>query len=611
MNNVLEEKKWMKYIPWTIFAVLLVAHFCFLLHYHAPAIADPDANGYYAQGTRLFTTGKASFKPESDVEFIGMHWLLAEDGTYYSRYSPGFGVIIGLLYSVFGWKAGAMTNLFLASMTLAGLFMILRKENGWGYAFFGMIILGITPLFNSHALMGFAHIAVMCFLTWGMYFLFRWKDTRKMRDAFIAGFLLGVVPVIRYPEALFAIATGTFLLWDVRAQKGNWKQVAVCVAGALVPVGILLVRNQVAFGAFWRTAYDLTNEQTGFGWDWFTEHFTEYVREFTSSGLGMLTGFGLAGLVLMCFDREYRRKGVFHILIIVPTTFLYMSYYWGGRSDSSMRFLLPVFVSILIPGVWFIQQVTAKIKPYKTAVLLSAIGGVHLVWADFGIDSSVYRTTHKKEVYAKITESLIDTVEPGDVIISDQGILQNLDYVRKWKLADLQKIMNSGRSRRSGRWGGGDDRENSPSPRQAAKDEAFRKTFEGLTDFERETIIADQLEDWAGNGNVWFVGDPALLEDMNGICFHRKSFEVVATVKLPEYKEPERRGNDRNRRVQNFFRRMRTPQNNPAGGMQNPQGFPGMNNPMVQRFARRRPGGGMMGPVTMTECVIARWKYGK
>lgn len=161
-------------VPWACLGLIL--HFLFLLRLFAPAIATPDANGYWAQGSLLFTTGHTWFKPESDVQYIGIHWLVTESGRYYSRYPPGLAVLVGLVYKLFGFKASVLVNPILALLSLAGLYLLFRRWLGpwWGIA--GVLVLAINPVFNQQALWCFAHMAVTFCLVWGLFFLARWSE---------------------------------------------------------------------------------------------------------------------------------------------------------------------------------------------------------------------------------------------------------------------------------------------------------------------------------------------------------------------------------------------------------------------------------------------------
>ena len=69
-------EEWIAFISWTITLVaVLFAYALFLGLYFAPGIIHPDANGYWAQGSRIWQTGQTWFKPDSDAQGIGMHTL--------------------------------------------------------------------------------------------------------------------------------------------------------------------------------------------------------------------------------------------------------------------------------------------------------------------------------------------------------------------------------------------------------------------------------------------------------------------------------------------------------------------------------------------------------
>src|SRR5216110_3066532 len=73
---------------WLAVFAIVVLYGIFLASHFAPAISEPDDNGYFAQGSLLLQTGKTWFKPESDAQYIGMHWLILPNGNYISRYPP-------------------------------------------------------------------------------------------------------------------------------------------------------------------------------------------------------------------------------------------------------------------------------------------------------------------------------------------------------------------------------------------------------------------------------------------------------------------------------------------------------------------------------------------
>ncbi len=119
-----------RFLPPACLVLILILHFLFLLSQFAPAIATPDANGYWAQGSLLFTSGRTSFELEADTQYVGMHWLITDSGRYFSRYPPGLAVVAGLMYGLFGAKASVLVNPVLAMLSLVGLYLLSRRFVG-------------------------------------------------------------------------------------------------------------------------------------------------------------------------------------------------------------------------------------------------------------------------------------------------------------------------------------------------------------------------------------------------------------------------------------------------------------------------------------------------
>lgn len=127
-------------------------------------------------------------------------------------------------------------------------------------------IIACNPVALSDALVGDSHAAAAFFLVWGLFFLAHWVKRSSLVSAFIAGLLFGIIPSIRYPEAIFGIGIGCYFLIQLKRDKSVWPGAVAAVIGAAIPLAGLMAYNQIAFGAVWRTSYDLTMEQTGFSW---------------------------------------------------------------------------------------------------------------------------------------------------------------------------------------------------------------------------------------------------------------------------------------------------------------------------------------------------------
>src|SRR4051812_23010054 len=151
--------------------VLLIAFALFLRAYYTPAISHPDANGYFAQASLLVKTGHTWFRPKSNAQYIGMHWLLTPGGgdVYISRYPPGLAVIAGLFYLLGGWQASLLVSPVLALLTLVGVYCFAARLISPAWGLVAACALAVNGAFDVHALLSIAHLPVACCLVWGAY----------------------------------------------------------------------------------------------------------------------------------------------------------------------------------------------------------------------------------------------------------------------------------------------------------------------------------------------------------------------------------------------------------------------------------------------------------
>jgi len=607
--------------------VICLAYALYLGRHVEPAISTPDANGYWAQGTLLARTGHTWFRSQSPLQYIGMHWLILPDGRYVSRYPPGLPVLIAGVYKLFGAEATVWVNPVLAVLSLVGLFFFSKRFVPDRWAVVPVLLLAITPSFTRHTLSCDSHMAVLFCLVWGLSSLLLWAENGRLAAVFAAGLLLGAIPTIRYPEALFAIGVGAFLLFHHRTHKRYWLHLLVAVAGAAIPILPLLVRNQLLMGAFWRTGYSLTNEQTGFAWSYFREHVFQYIRNIHAEGVGLFFALGVLGMAALCGVRKYRARGWLLILTTVPTTVLYMFYYWAPdrMAGATMRFVLPTFICYYAAGAWVLAEMTRRLPRSQTIAGLAALLLLQVLWGGPQAYGDTGRILYPKKVLVRITRALEKTAPAGAVILSAGLDRQHLDFVGKWKVADAELFRERpGGFRRLSRRRQTDP--DAPQPMQAKKRELRGKEYAGLSPLERQEEMAKDLFAWANGQKVYFVGPEDQLNDVPDPCFRRENFRIVKRIPLPAAPPMPKRGR---------FGRM--PGGPPAGGGPRPIKTDGMaprnpadrfgppagppapgrpfaglrNDPRVKRFLRRV--GGVMGGLTAyldeRELIIAEWTW--
>jgi len=488
-------------VPATCLAVLLAAaHFLFLLSAFEPAISTPDANGYFAQARLIATRHRTFFTRESDVQFVGFHWRDTGGNRYHSQYPPGLPALAAPFYRMFGPGGALMVNPLMASLSILGVYFLCRMWTGAWWAVLAAALLALNPTANRYALSADSHTSTLFFLVWALFALARWEKTRSLPWAFAAGFLVGVIPAIRYPEALFAPAFVLFVLLGTRRGRGRVSSLAAVATGLAIPLGALLLHNRLAYGGFLKTGYGLMDMDIGFGWGYFRNHAPLYLQKLQGEGIGLLTGLGAVGIAAMCAGRGTWKRGVLFAGLAVPVTVLYMSYYWSP-DRASMRFLMPTFPLYIIAGVWLLETISGGGKRTAAAAVLV----VTALTASWGVPMSVTAVERLETVNAalvRITDALEKYAEPGAIVIADRAVQQHLDYIGRWRLAFEPPPAAPGDGMRGRRFPGRGDMPGFPGPvRPGGRSGApgYRRRFESFTAY------SEEIRRWAGDRRKAYV----------------------------------------------------------------------------------------------------------
>jgi len=431
-----------KFPYFMLVALLVVIHFVFLMVYFEPAISTPDANGYFAQAKLIANNHRTYLETESILQYVGAHWLKTDNNIYFCKYPPGLPAILSVVFRIFGSEATLLVNPLMASLSLLALFLLCRLWIGEWWGLLAATLMAFNPIVNQHALGGDSHTSTLFFLILALYFLAKWAKTHSLWWSFGTGLFLGIIPTIRYPEALFGLAFGIYVLLNVRRNRTAWRSLIAGVIGFAIPLSSLCIRNYLAFGAFWKTGYSLTNEQIGFGWNYFMSHSLQYLQQLQSEGCGLLFGLGLVGITVLCTRRETWKRGVLLAALIIPITLLYMSYYWPA-DQASMRFLLPTFFIYTIASVWLLRILSEN--QHRAVYALSAvILFVTIIWGLPLSNRYLQRLKYANKALAHVTRVLKSHVEPGCIVIANNSLNQHLDFVGFWRLADESVLMLHG-----------------------------------------------------------------------------------------------------------------------------------------------------------------------
>ncbi|MFA5203702.1 MAG: hypothetical protein WC708_04775 [Lentisphaeria bacterium] len=580
---------------WAGLAILLALHLAWLWARFTPAIAEPDDNGYFAQGTRLAQEGRSWFLPESDAQYLGMHWLLTPSGRYLCRYPPGLSLLVAGAYGIGGWQGCLWLNPLLSVLALAGSFVLARRLLAPGWALAATAVLAANPTWLHHALAGDSHMAVTAVLVWGLVLLLCWGEQGRLWQIGAAGLVLGCIPAIRYADAVMGAGAALYVLWHGRRFPHFGRHCLAAAAGVAIPVVPLLLRNQELLGAFWRTGYSLTHEETGFGWSYFRAHAITYLRQLNGDAVGLLFALGLAGMAAMALTRDRRdtrARGVLLLGLTLPMLLVYMAYYWAPQQDAAMtlRFLLPLFPAYVLAGCWLLKETvrTRALPPAAGPLLAGGLVVFQLLWGGAEVTAQAAQLHAQKEPLARVTLALEAATAPGDVVAGSGNLLQQLDFVRRWKVADLSLLQGG-----SGPGGpppgagfGADHRPDAPSPMQAAKQTELRQKYTGTPAERRKKFLAD-LQAWAGTGNaIYLVGTERSLKEWDGLPEGR--FQVVARVALPA--QPSRRAMGGGPMMMGGGGFPPPPPDGMGGGFGGPMdGFGGATEAVIAKFTAQKP----------------------
>jgi hypothetical protein len=414
---------------------LVAAHFAFLMCFFAPAISTPDASSYFGQAKLIARTGRTYIEPESPLQYVGVHWNHVGGNRYYCTHAPGLSLLMAPVYKVFGPGPTVAMNPLFASLSLLGLFLLCRLWVGQWWALLAAAFMAVNPFANEHAHFGDAHSAVCFFLVWGLFLTVKWVQQRSVWQALAAGAFFGIIPTIRYADVFYLPAVAVFVLLNMRRDRRSWAGLLAGVAGLAIPLGWLCIRNHLAFGAFWRTGYSQALDAGRiFALRYFLEYALPHLRMLLSDGCGVVFALGVLGIAILCGRKDTWKQGVVFTLLVVSVTVLYMAYFWGPDRQS-MRYLLPTFYVYTIATVWLLRELS-RVHAASALVGSLVVLAVTIFW---GVPPSVMSIAHLHQlngVLSKVTSVVENSVEPGSILVANEGLSQHLDFVGRWRLAD-------------------------------------------------------------------------------------------------------------------------------------------------------------------------------
>lgn len=525
-----------------LLALLLAAHLAGLLvHFHA-SYASPDASGTFVQARRMIEPGTLTLEADSPLQFFGVPWLEMEDGRFVSRYPPGLAALIAVVWRCAGPTAALLVNPILATLTVLLVFLLVRRFTGDGGGLLAATLMAVVPVANRQALHADSHTAAAFLVAAGLWLLVRFGERPSAARAFLAGLVLGALPTVRYGEGLVAVGVVAFLLLETGRRRAPRRHLAAAAAGALVPIAPLLVVHHRLFGSPFRTAYDLTNEQTAFAWDALADHALPYLTNLSVEALGPWLGLGVIGALSLLFVRGRRSLGALVLGCVLPVSVLYLSYYWGAPGDATNRFFIPLVPPLLLGAFAALGKIDERLAGATRQVARGLVTTVVLAQAVLFVRESERRLVHEEIGLARgaaVTAWLASNAEDGDVVIANRAVQGALEREGRYLQVD-DRLVPGGPRRALVKTrnpnlrflqGGTDG--SSPSPHQHDKAKELRRKYEGKSDAARVALVRDDLREWADGHEVWWLATPEEIDRFHALTPDGPRFERAGVITLP------------------------------------------------------------------------------
>ncbi|HEY1684583.1 MAG TPA: glycosyltransferase family 39 protein [Tepidisphaeraceae bacterium] len=490
------EPRWKRWSFLLLTLVILAGFGFFLASYWAPAPGHPgiDENAYLLGGRNIVEHHTVGWKPTDNYQFVGHMWFRTEDqthepphwlpeflrrkltvhteaGWYYPKYPAGLPLLNAMLIAIGGVAHGRELAFVLSPacmfLTGIGMFLLGRAIVGSFYGLLGTIVLLTGPTSLMMAEIPNSHAPSLCMVVWGMFFLVRWVQSGSVWRGALAGFLLGYAVTIRYSEALLLfpfypldqifskeipqwshamqmlVKAAKFLpvgplglaaLMSVRWTRPlTWWRGIVPIITWGIPVGLLVAYTWFSTGQI--TGYDATHESSGFSVREFLDKWDFTIFQLYVYGLFVFLPLGIAGIVMMY--RTLPRVALLLTMWFLPSTLLYMTYYWGDNTPgvAYLRFFLTIMAPVIIGGMWLLRSASAPGEkrgsitgPLAAGILTAAAAGIGL-FNSIGEVNRQYRGNENLHYSEAQLASHIKGQSKPPVIFADNGMFpQFLQY---------------------------------------------------------------------------------------------------------------------------------------------------------------------------------------
>lgn len=507
-----------------IFALLSLA---WLLIQDAPTITGTDDAGYWNQASHLAAFGTLTRHVGSNLEYLPYHWHGdVASGIYHSKYGPGLPLMVGAAIKIAGLNSAFWLQPLFGVAALAGFYLLAARAINRSWALLGAVLLGINHTFLCRVAIPVAHLPVAALFLMACALLVAWDELGGTWRIFLAGALMGSIPAVRSPDVVLWLGPGVYLWSSERFAKSARSVQLSAVFGLLIPVVALLVGNQLVHGAFWRTGYSRSSEQSAFLGPWFVTHLIQYLRLLVTDGLGPVFLAGALGMGFMVAQETKNRFGTLALPAAAAQILLYSAYYWAPlyNPEDTMRFLMPTFPLYFISGLWLLRRSVEALEWRARAVIVALAVCLQSAWQGLNGIYQFQLIGYQKAVLALIAEGARKHIPSSSLVVAHPIIQGVLEYDWNWKLVDAQVFTTELED------------PNLPQgvavPFQVGRDPARLGKYLALPVSQRGPMLAKDLGQWSSQSDLYVISQGKLRQLVEEAFAPMKCLKV-ATLDLP------------------------------------------------------------------------------
>lgn len=426
------------YLPCVILAIIVAFYTLVQVFNFTPAYQEVDPDGYLVLAKRIARGEPLAVRDDDPFMYQSHVWVENERGETIPKFAPGYPLLLSAFYLIFGDEGMFYVSPLMGGIALIGAYLLFTRWMSTAASLVAALTLAANAMFLIYSGYLLAHASNLCFVTWGMFFLWKWVKDPSVRYGVGAGLTLGYAVTIRPTSILLAfavaIAAVSSLIEGRKSRLYPFRELAALAACyALFPL-LLALYNRSVFGSPFVTGYFLSGEQYAYSLSSFAKNIHTINRGLSFEALFMVFPIGLLGMVLLgtWTDRLMR------LMWFLPVYILYASFYWAPPGMSYLRFLICTFPVFVGSSYAFVDRISeSKAKRYAAIILLCFfIVAIRLHSTVVSMKTVVSDQGSRNLVFASRVAS--ETLDSNAVILSRYPVYCYLGTRENFRFYDLK-----------------------------------------------------------------------------------------------------------------------------------------------------------------------------